>query len=148
MTLINGSLQNNIPVVQVLMSFYVIIDFTKKMHQKYPYQKELKDIANCMMDNPESGGEFDNNDICNDSDLNDEKIENNNHDTLAEQSALEEEQGEVYFDKKFYVGKDKITKWSKKNFKNISRTKSINIVKIPVGIKPRTKDISNELDEL
>lgn len=58
----------------------------------------------------------------------------------------EEEQEEAYFDRNFYVGKDKITKWSKTNFKNISRTKSINIVKVPAGLKRCAKDISNELD--
>ncbi|KAF5287998.1 hypothetical protein FQA39_LY15580 [Lamprigera yunnana] len=64
-----------------------------------------------MVDNLESDDELDN-DICNDSDLSDEEIENDNHDSLAEQSASVEKQEEAYFHRKFYVGKDEITKWS------------------------------------
>lgn len=84
-----------------------------------------------------------------DSDLSEEGIEINNISSDSEQSISDDDENdyleEKHDDDKFYVGKDKFSKWRKEKHAKCSKTKKNNIVKIKPGLKDHAKDIEDEI---
>lgn len=117
------------------------------MARKPLTQKELEDIANHLFDESEEENEvyF----PSSDSEFSAEEIEQHTeHSDTEQENSSDNSQEENLSTEEFFVGKNKSTKWRKTKCRASSKTKKINIVKVPAGITQRARGIENELTAL
>lgn len=107
-------------------------------------QKELEHIYEHLFDEPEEENET--NVPSSDSEFSEVDVEQQTEDSATEQeNSSNETEEEELATEEFFIGKNS-TKWRKTKYSVSSKTKRMNIVKVPTGITQRSRNIENEQD--